>query len=226
MAAISLKLSHELLEASSGCATALKLSRAAYIRQAVERMNRETQARLRARRIADMSHRVRRESMRVNAEFARIERDPDANRGEVWLAHLGPRRGTEPGKTRPVLLVQSQALLDAGHPSPLVVPLTTNLIDDAEPLRLRVPAAQHLRRPSDLIIDQLRAIDNRRLVGGPLTRLPRALVARIDDAIREVPGTRGFLARLRLRPTRHVTRVDRARRRTGVITRPVAQDRT
>jgi hypothetical protein len=78
MAAISLKLSHELLEASSGCATALKLSRAANIRQAVERMNRETQARLRARRIADMSHRVRRESMRVNAEFARIERDPHA----------------------------------------------------------------------------------------------------------------------------------------------------
>ncbi|MGD0076085.1 MAG: type II toxin-antitoxin system PemK/MazF family toxin [Candidatus Binataceae bacterium] len=28
------------------------------------------------------------------------------NRGEVWLANLSPRRGTEPGKTRPVLIVQ------------------------------------------------------------------------------------------------------------------------
>ena len=78
MAAIPLKLPQDLLEASSRCATALKLSRAEYIRQAVERMNRETRAQLRARRIAEVSRKVRGESMRVNAEFARIERDPDA----------------------------------------------------------------------------------------------------------------------------------------------------
>lgn len=78
MAAISLKLPQDFLEASSRCATALKLSRAEYIRQAVERMNRETRAQLRARRIAEVSRKVRGESMRVNAEFARIERDPDA----------------------------------------------------------------------------------------------------------------------------------------------------
>jgi mRNA-degrading endonuclease toxin of MazEF toxin-antitoxin module len=53
-------------------------------------------------------------------------------RGEVWLADLNPRRGTEPGKTRPVLVVQAQALLDAEHPSTLAVSLTTRLDDDAE----------------------------------------------------------------------------------------------
>ena len=58
-------------------------------------------------------------------------------RGEIWLADLNPRRGTEPGKTRPVLIVQAQALLDAEHPSTLVVPLTTQLVDAAEPLRER-----------------------------------------------------------------------------------------
>ncbi len=58
------------------------------------------------------------------------------NRGEIWLADLDPRRGTEPGKTRPVLVVQSQALLDADHPSTLVVPLTTKLVDD--PTKIRV----------------------------------------------------------------------------------------
>ena len=110
------------------------------------------------------------------------------NRGEVWVARLDPQRGTEPGKTRPVLLVQAQALLDAGHPSTLVVPMTTNLIDDAEPLRIRVPAAQRLRRASDLLIDQLRAIDNRRLVDGPLTRVPQRLMVRVDEAVREVLG--------------------------------------
>jgi hypothetical protein len=78
MSAISLKLPDGLLEASNRCAVALKLSRAAYIRRAVERMNRETQARLRARRLADASRRVRAESMKVNAEFAAVERAPDA----------------------------------------------------------------------------------------------------------------------------------------------------
>lgn len=108
------------------------------------------------------------------------------DRGEVWLANLDPPRGTEPGKTRPVLLVQAQALLDADHPSTLMVPLTTNLVDDAEPLRLRVPAQGSLRAESDLLIDQLRAIDNRRLAQGPLTRLSAELMLRVGAALREV----------------------------------------
>ncbi len=108
------------------------------------------------------------------------------NRGEIWLADLHPRRGTEPGKTRPVLVVQSQALLDAGHPSTLVVPLTTKLVDEAAPLRIRVPAADRLHSDSDLLVDQLRAIDNRRLIKGPLARLDDSLMARAGAAILEV----------------------------------------
>src|SRR6266508_6903396 len=107
-------------------------------------------------------------------------------RGDVWLASLDPRRGTEPGKTRPVLIVQAQALLEAGHPSTLIIPLTTNLVADAEPLRVRVPASGRLRHSSDLLIDQLRAIDNRRLVQGPLARLSGSLMQKVVEAIREV----------------------------------------
>jgi mRNA interferase MazF len=94
--------------------------------------------------------------------------------------------GTEPGKTRPVLVVQAQALLEASHPSTLVIPLTTNLIDDAEPLRIRVRASRGLRQASDLLVDQLRAIDNRRLVRGPLTRLSPGVMTKVGGAIREV----------------------------------------
>ena len=77
MTAISLKLPDELLEASSRCAEAQQLSRAEYIRRAIERMNAETEARLRAARLAAVSRKVRAESMRVNAEFAAIEHDVD-----------------------------------------------------------------------------------------------------------------------------------------------------
>jgi predicted transcriptional regulator len=76
MAAISLKLPGELLEASDRCADALRLTRAAYIRRALEQMNRKTRARLRARRLRDASRKVRAESMRVNAEFKRWRPDP------------------------------------------------------------------------------------------------------------------------------------------------------
>lgn len=108
------------------------------------------------------------------------------NRGEIWLADLDPRRGTEPGKTRPVLITQSQALLDASHPSTVIIPLTTNVIDNAEPLRIRIPASGRMRRDSDLLIDQLRAIDNRRLVQGPIARLSNALMAKVAGAVGEI----------------------------------------
>ena len=110
------------------------------------------------------------------------------NRGEIWLADLNPPRGTEPGKTRPVLIIQSQALLDADHPSTYVIPLTTKLVDDAEPLRIRVSAADRLPRDSDLLMDQMRAIDNQRLVRGPLLRLPATEMKRVGRAVMEVIG--------------------------------------
>lgn len=112
--------------------------------------------------------------------------------GAVYLANLNPGRGTEPGKVRPVLVVQSQGLLDAEHPSTLVIPLTTTLIDAAEPLRLRFLAQDKLEKDSDLLIDQLRAIDNRRLVGEPLARGDEVLMEQVYRAVAEVMGFRSL----------------------------------
>jgi metal-responsive CopG/Arc/MetJ family transcriptional regulator len=75
---ISLKLTAALLKTSDRCARALGISRAEYIRRAIENMNRESDARARAARLAEASRKVRKESMRVNVEFAAIEREPDA----------------------------------------------------------------------------------------------------------------------------------------------------
>jgi metal-responsive CopG/Arc/MetJ family transcriptional regulator len=78
MRTISLSLTDAVLERSGRCAEALAISRAEYIRRAIQAMNRETEARLRADRLANASRKVRDESMRVNAEFEAIEHDPDA----------------------------------------------------------------------------------------------------------------------------------------------------
>jgi len=78
MEAISPKLPEALLRESGRRARALGIPRAEYIRRALERMNREVAAQTRAARLAQASKKVRRESMRINAEFARIEREPEA----------------------------------------------------------------------------------------------------------------------------------------------------
>ena len=113
-------------------------------------------------------------------------------KGTIWLANLNPPKGTEPGKTRPVLILQDQALLDAGHPSTIIIPMTTNLIDDAEPLRIRVKAREKLARDSDLLIDQIRAIDNRRITSGPIAHLESELMKRVYRSVLEVIGINLF----------------------------------
>ena len=112
------------------------------------------------------------------------------NTGEIWLADLSPRVGTELGKIRPALIIQNQALLDAEHPSTLIIPLTTNVVENAEPLRINITAFELLERNSDLLIDQIRAIDNKRLTEGPLVRCGQSFMAKVYKAIFEVLGCR------------------------------------
>jgi mRNA interferase MazF len=89
---------------------------------------------------------------------------------EIWLADLNPQIGTEPGKTRPVVVVQTD-LLNEFHPSTLVCPVTTNVVKQIELLRVHLKKGV-LSASSDILVDQLRAIDNRRFRRrmGKLTR--------------------------------------------------------
>jgi hypothetical protein len=78
MKAVLLKLPNELVEAGDACAVSLGVSRAEYIRRAIDRMNRETARVRRASDLVKASKKVRAESARVNAEFDAIEEDVDA----------------------------------------------------------------------------------------------------------------------------------------------------
>lgn len=84
------------------------------------------------------------------------------NRFEIWLANLNPSKGIEPGKVRPVVIVQTD-LLNEIHPTLVVCPITSNVQSDAELLRVNLPKNQ-LDLPSDIMVDQLRAIDKKRLI--------------------------------------------------------------
>jgi mRNA interferase MazF len=81
---------------------------------------------------------------------------------DIWLADLNPTRGTEPGKTRPVVIIQTD-LLNEDHSSTIVCPITTNVQSEIEVLRVHLKRGQ-LNKHSDILVDQIRAIDNRRLL--------------------------------------------------------------
>ena len=106
-------------------------------------------------------------------------------RGSLYLADLDPRRGSEPGKVRPVLVIQTDLLNEAGHPSTWVLPCTARLAGEN---LLRVPIPRGIagtRQECEVMIDQSRAIDNRRFVRA-LRVVPRALLREVEDKLRRL----------------------------------------
>lgn len=88
----------------------------------------------------------------------------ELKRFDVWIADLNPRMGTEPGKTRPVVIIQTD-LLNNIHPSTIICPITTSIIHGAEVLRVTLSKSEAgLKTKSAILVDQIRAIDNRRLM--------------------------------------------------------------
>jgi mRNA interferase MazF len=88
-----------------------------------------------------------------------------AYRGEIWLVNFNPiKKSNEIGKTRPALVLQNNELNSGGYPTTIVLPLTTDLINDAEPLRYRVLKKDKLEKDSDILIAHIRSIDNSRFI--------------------------------------------------------------
>lgn len=49
------------------------------------------------------------------------------NQFDIWIANFSPQLGTEAGKTRPVLIIQTNMLNNSLHPSTIICPITTNV---------------------------------------------------------------------------------------------------
>jgi mRNA interferase MazF len=88
-----------------------------------------------------------------------------AYRGEIWLINLNPsKKSNEIGKIRPALVFQNDELNSGTYSTTIILPLTTSLVDDAEPLRYRVEKREKLEKDSDILIANIRAVDNTRFI--------------------------------------------------------------
>ena len=76
MTTISIRLPDDVLIEVDKIAKDLKVPRTAYLRQAILSMNNKVREESRRARVMKLSRRVRKESMRINAEFSEVERDP------------------------------------------------------------------------------------------------------------------------------------------------------
>lgn len=84
---------------------------------------------------------------------------------EIWLVNLNPSRGTEPGKIRPAVVIQTNLLNQLDHPSTLICPITSQLSSEENILRVRVgETGTGLEQDSEVLVDQIRALDNRRFL--------------------------------------------------------------
>jgi mRNA interferase MazF len=86
-------------------------------------------------------------------------------KGEIWLVNLNPqKKSNEIGKTRPAVVIQNDLLNQSDYATVIILPMTTVLIDDAEPLRFRVKKRAGLESESDILVAHARAVDKERLL--------------------------------------------------------------
>jgi len=86
----------------------------------------------------------------------------ELNRGDIVLVNFNPTKGQEIGKYRPAVIM-SASLDNQILPTVMVIPLSTQLTDNALPYRLRISKRKKLLQDSDACINEIRALAKERV---------------------------------------------------------------
>ena len=86
----------------------------------------------------------------------------DFKRGDIVTVNLNPKKGHEVGKIRPAVIISNDdenEILD----TIILMPLSTDLIDNMEPYRMRITQRENLKEDSDLLINQVKTLSKLRI---------------------------------------------------------------
>jgi len=86
----------------------------------------------------------------------------ELNRGDIVGINLNPKKGNEIGKIRPCIIISDDdenSILD----TIIVLPLSTKLLDDMKPYRVRLSKRNNLKKDSDVLINYIRTISKKRV---------------------------------------------------------------
>jgi len=83
-------------------------------------------------------------------------------RGDIVTINFNPKKGDEVGKIRHAVIISGDdenSVLD----TVVVMPLSTSLMDDMKPYRMRLKSREKLKENSDILINHVRAISKKRI---------------------------------------------------------------
>lgn len=105
---------------------------------------------------------------------------------EIWLVNLNASKGVEPSKIRSAVVIQTNLLNQVNHPSTLICPITSILSEKENILRVRLGKVEtSLDKTSEILIDQIRALDNRRFLE-KLGELPRIKAMELREKLTSI----------------------------------------
>ena len=79
-------------------------------------------------------------------------------RGDIVTVNLNPKKGHEVGKIRPAVIISNN-----DENAVILMPLSTDLIENMEPYRMRIPKRDNLKQDSDILINQIRTLSKQRI---------------------------------------------------------------
>ena len=107
----------------------------------------------------------------------------DVKRGDIWLVNLDPTIGHEIQKSRPAVIIQN----DFGNkysPITILAPITSQNIEKIYPIEvILAKRGSGLEKDSKVLLNQIRAIDKRRLIKR-LGNIDYEAMVKIDNAIK------------------------------------------
>ena len=107
----------------------------------------------------------------------------DVKRGDIWLVNLDPTIGHEIKKSRPAVIIQN----DVGNyysPITILAPITSQHIEKIYPIEvLLAKRGSGLEKDSKVLLNQVRAVDKRRLIK-KLGKVDYDSMVKIDNAIK------------------------------------------
>jgi mRNA interferase MazF len=86
----------------------------------------------------------------------------ELSKGDIVTVNLNPKKGDEVGKIRPAVIISGDdenSILD----TVILMPISTDLIDDMFPYRMRLLKRDNLKQDSDILINQIRTLSKQRI---------------------------------------------------------------
>ena len=109
-------------------------------------------------------------------------------RGGVYLGKLNPAKHAEIGKVRPVIILNSQLILDSAPPVIFICPLSSQSQKEFSNLHYELSPRDNLRAKSYALIEHCRSISLNRIVYPRIGQLSKSELDNILNRLQRLVG--------------------------------------